>query len=62
MNCPGNSGSCCKYSYSESGASEALLAPPWAPMEAGPATEAFVVVTKSDLEDLALCGRYKRVA
>lgn len=31
-------------------------------MEAGPAMEAFVLVTKRDLEDLALCGRYKRVA
>lgn len=61
-NCPGNSGSCCKYSYSESGDSEALLAQRGAPMEAVPATEDFIVVTKSDLEDLDVCGRYKRVA
>ena len=53
-----SSSGCYCYYYSESGTAEAL-SQTWAPMEVGPATEVFVAVTKSNLEDLALhqgCG------
>lgn len=49
-------GSCYRYCYSGSGTAGALLSQTWALVEAGPATEAFAAVTKSNAEDLATSG------